>query len=135
MKKQIPIGALVVILFAAGAVEAYAQSDAQIVPGLASNCVATFWDSQQYGWFAFRNNCGRPIHLEFVAFNGTGPFGHGGSADIPAGGSSNNGQSPREVSEQGGGYSIYVCPEGYVAIDDNGHSIDAPNRSYRCKRW
>lgn len=114
---------------------AIAQNAGNYVPGLAGSCVSNFWDSSNYGWMSFRNNCGQAIHLTIVAFNGTGPFGHGGAMDIAPGASANIGQSPAEVGSAGGGYSTYPCPAGYVAVDANGRTIDSANEQFNCKLW
>lgn len=129
METRLPI---LLIALASGFIATTAQAQ-DVVPGLPASCVSPFWDAQTYGWAAFRNNCGQPIHLQFVAKNQTGPFGHGGSANIAAGASANIGQSRSEVNEAGG-YSYYVCPRGYIAEDRPNHQVDSPDVDYSCRR-
>jgi hypothetical protein len=114
-----------------------AGDDNQYTAPLDSACVGHFYDHSPGGggWWAFRNECGQPIHLGFIALNGTGAAGgSGASADIPAGGTHNTGQSPAEVRAAGGGYLLFVCPAGSYAVSANGASLSAANTAFRCKR-
>lgn len=105
---------------------------------LDSSCVSHFWDHSLVGggWWAFRNDCGRPIFLGFIAMNGTGGFGGSGGDihDLAAGATHNIGQSPAEVQAAGGGYILFVCPADYIAVAANGGNLSATNTSFRCKR-
>lgn len=109
----------------------------QYAPALPASCVSNFWDSKYYGWLSFQNNCGQTINLGFVAQNGTGAFGGSGGAhnDIAPGASVNIGQTRAEVQAAGGGFILFVCPAGYIAVSASGGNLSATNTSFRCKKW
>lgn len=103
-------------------------------PSIDGSCVHQFWDSSLYNWFAFRNDCGRPIHLTFVALSPSDHFG-ASAADLDAGQSSTTSWSKHEVDAKGGGFDVYVCPEGYVPVDAaTDQSIDKTNVKFVCKK-
>lgn len=105
----------------------------QCVPPLPTGCITSFWGN--YGWFSFQNQCGRTINLKWVSNNNTGVWGGiGGGAVLAPGASTNIGQSPAEVSSDGGGYNLYVCPPGYDAVDQNGNGVRGPSVNYVCRR-
>ena len=103
-------------------------------PGIDGSCVHQFWDSTLYGWFAFRNDCGRPIFVTYIALS---PEDHDGASgcDIDSGKSCNTGWSKSEVEAKGGGFDVYVCPKGYMPVDfATGQSIDKTNVKFVCKK-
>ena len=107
----------------------------QCVSPLASNCIAQFWDPKNFGWLSFQNNCGQTVVLQWISLNGTGTWGGaGGAATLKPGGIVNTGQSRSEVNAAGGGYSLYVCPPGFSAVDAGGRGVRGPGLSYTCKK-
>ena len=96
---------------------------------LPSSCVEGFWDSQLYGWRAFRNNCGQPIYLTWIGRTSGGAF----SADVPEGGKTNTGFTRSEVEEMGG-FNFFVCPIHYIPVDASGEQVSSAYSNYRCRR-
>lgn len=57
------------------------------------------------------------------------------AADIDPGRSANTGWSKSEVDRKGGGFDVYVCPLGYIAVDAaTGEAIDKTNVKFVCKK-
>jgi hypothetical protein len=96
---------------------------------LPSYCVSGFSDSQLYGWWAYQNNCGRPIHLTWYGRISGGLF----AGDIQPGGKANTGFSPAEVNQMGG-FNLFICPINYIPVDSTGTQVSSPYASYQCSR-
>jgi len=110
------------------------QASIQYAPSLSAACISQFWDPKFYNWLSFENTCGQAIHLSFIATNTNDTFGMS-STDIAPGQASNTGWSQSEVDRKGG-FTLFVCPAGYVAVDAfSGQSVSRPNQDFRCKKW
>jgi hypothetical protein len=103
-------------------------------PSIDGSCVHQFWDSTLYGWFAFRNDCGRPIAVTYIALSPEDPDG-ASACDIDPSKSCNTGWSKSEVQAKGGGFEVYVCPKGYMPVDAaTDQSVDKTNVRFVCKK-
>jgi hypothetical protein len=101
---------------------------------LPASCIGQFWDPKYYNWLSFQNNCEQAIHLSFIATSPNDTFGMS-STDIAPGQSSNTGWSKDEANRRGG-FTVFVCPAGYVAVDALAdQAVSRPNQNYRCKKW
>ena len=110
------------------------QASTQYAPSLPATCITQFWDPKFYNWLSFENTCGQPIHLSFIATSTNDTFGMS-STDIAPGQASNTGWSQSEVNRKGG-FTLFVCPAGYVAVNAaTNQSVNQPNQDYRCKKW
>ncbi|MGB7284685.1 MAG: hypothetical protein WBE13_20630 [Candidatus Acidiferrum sp.] len=110
------------------------QDSDSYAPSIDGSCVHQFWDSTLYGWFAFRNDCGRPISVTYIAVSPEDPDGASG-CDIDPGKSCNTGWSKSEVQAKGGGFDVYVCPKGYMPVDAaTDQSVDKSNVKFVCKK-
>jgi len=106
----------------------------QYGPSLSATCIHQFWDPKFYNWLSFENTCGQAIHLDFIATNTNDTFGMS-STDIAPGQASNTGWSQGEVNRKGG-FTVFVCPAGYIAVDSvTRQSVSRPNQDYLCKKW
>src|ERR1700722_4555446 len=106
----------------------------QYAASLSATCIRGFWDPKFYSWLSFENQCGQAIHLSFVATSASDTFGMS-STDIAPGQASNTGWSQDEVNRKGG-FALFVCPAGYVAVDaSTGQTVSRSNQDYRCKKW
>jgi hypothetical protein len=106
----------------------------QYAASLSATCIRGFWDPKFYNWLSFENICGQSVHLSFIATSANDTFGMS-STDIAPGQASNTGWSQDEVNRKGG-FTLFVCPAGYVAVDaSTDQSVSRPNRDYRCKKW
>jgi len=121
--------ALFAFTLAMAPIAAMAQSGAQYATPLNSSCISQFWDGTMYNWMSYQNNCGEPVHLMWYARTKGGGF----SDDIRAGGKSNTGFSHFEVNDMGG-FTLFVCPKGYLPVDSSGLQVHDANASYRCKK-
>jgi hypothetical protein len=100
---------------------------------IAQSCVREFWDPKFYNWLSFANDCGQAINLTWIAKNLNDHFG-GANAIIAAGQSTNTGWSQTEVAAKGG-FTLFICPAGSVAVDGNTHQmVSSPNATYSCKK-
>jgi len=117
-----------------GGVSPKKENRGSYAPSIDASCIHQFWDSTLYYWFAFRNDCGRPVHITFIALSPNDHFG-ASAADIDSGKSANTGWSKSEVEAKGGGFDVYVCPVGYIAVDaTTGEAIDKTNVKFICKK-
>ena len=110
-------------------VTASAQAGAKYAEPVTSACVSQLWDTTMYGWLAYQNNCGQPIHLMWYGRTQGGGF----SADVRIGGKTNTGFSRSEVNNMGG-FALFVCPGGYIPVDSTGLQVHDANATYRCKK-
>jgi hypothetical protein len=94
----------------------------------ATACISSFYDSKNYNWLAYANNCTDRVNVTWVSRNGK----NGGGLEIPHGSSRNIGFSEREVSNMGG-VEAYACPEHYDPVDANDRHITRPVTEFRCK--
>jgi hypothetical protein len=39
------------------------------------------------------------------------------------------------VTAAGGGYYLFVCPAGSIAVSATSANLGATNTSFRCKKW
>jgi hypothetical protein len=100
---------------------------------IAQNCVREFWDPKFYKWLSFENDCGQAIHLTWIAKSPNDHFG-GSSGDIAPGRSANTGWNKNEVAAKGG-FALFVCPAGSVAVDGTTRQVVSnPNATYSCKK-
>ena len=109
------------------------RDNGNYVPSIDASCIHSFLGPKMYNWFAFRNDCGRPVHLEFIANSPDDHFGMS-ATDLAAGQSGDTGWSKSEVDKKGG-LEIFVCPEGCVAVDATaGQVVSRPNQKFLCQK-
>jgi hypothetical protein len=93
-----------------------AHGQQRVAGGPYESCVAQFYDPEEYSWLAFQNKCGVHIYVTFCWLDGSGC----GAADLAPSKKENLGVSRQEVGDKGG-YVFMPCPDGYYAVDENGH--------------
>ncbi len=77
--------------------------------GQLNSCVQSFYDPNEYNWYAFRDVCNQPIDITWCANNNPNDcFEH----EAQPGGSTNTADSQSEVNSYGGS-SLAICPAGY----------------------
>lgn len=117
-----------------GGISSHKDDPSSYAPSIDGSCIHQFWDSTLYNWFAFRNDCGRAVHITFIALSPNDHFG-AAATDIEAGQSANTGWSKDEVDAKGGGFDVYVCPKGFQAVNALTRlGIDATNVKFVCKK-
>ena len=88
----------------------------------------------------FENDCGINVNLAYVPKHPPSPqrsswIDSWDSVPLKPGDRTRTLATPEIVrGELGGGYSLYVCPLGWRAVDPNGELIKQPNSSFQCKR-
>ena len=113
------------LLSAAGAVHAQTYRTPEF-----NQCVRQFYDSRMYNWLAYENTCGESITINFIPNN---PGHGGGSMTLSPGRHDRTGYSRDEVREKEG-FELYVCPAGYIAVDENDRYVTRVVSRFRCKR-
>ncbi|MEI6208343.1 MAG: hypothetical protein WCP20_16305 [Desulfuromonadales bacterium] len=97
---------------------------------ISASCLETFYDKEEYGWLAVRNNCTKTLHVEMAYSNDK----HGGGGwTIRPGRHENTGRSRKEI-EAAGSYVFAVCPEGYNPIGSDDGFWKGYGHNYRCKK-
>jgi hypothetical protein len=108
------------------------NSGAYLAP-IAQSCVREFWNPKFYNWLSFENDCGQAINLTWIAKSPSDHFG-AANANIAPGQSTNTGWSQTEVAAKGG-FTLFICPAGSVAVDGNTRQmVSSPNATYSCKK-
>jgi hypothetical protein len=100
---------------------------------ITQGCVREFWNPKFYDWLSFENDCGQAINLTWIAKSPSDRFG-AANANIAPGQSTNTGWSQTEVATKGG-FALFICPAGSVAVDGNtDQMVNSPNATYSCKK-
>ncbi|HKD79067.1 MAG TPA: tetratricopeptide repeat protein [Candidatus Angelobacter sp.] len=117
---------------ASGNSPASTTSTAHYATPLPGSCIGSFLDPKYYNWLSFQNNCGQAIRLVFVSKSTSNYWS--GAKDLAPGQAGNTGWSQSDVDKMGG-FTVFVCPAGYLAVDaftDQG--ITRSNQEFRCKQ-
>jgi hypothetical protein len=86
------------------------------VSPLSSSCISAFLDPNHYNWFSFQSSCTQTVSVTYVR-NGTNSTSE---MDLSPGQTQTTGWSQSEAPQ---GFTIAVCPIGYVPWDPNtGHA-------------
>lgn len=93
-----------------------------------SSCVSIYADPAYYNWLSIKNVCSAAIEITY--FRKSDPQGGYEANDVKPGQSVNTGFSS---SESGGGFYVYLCPAGYLAVDSNGNALTRAIATYYCK--
>ena len=78
----------------------------------------------------FNNSCNISLSVQFVPMNGTGL---GGQSDVRPGGSQGTGFT-NDDKRNSGGWELYICPTGYVAVDGSDRPVNQPGVNFQCKK-
>jgi hypothetical protein len=113
-------------LMMANASTALAQN--HVTPPL-NSCIKEFYDPEMYNWLTFKNNCSQALTVIFVAKDGSGASG---SMDLRAGAKDSVGKMAGKAAKVGS-FEFYVCPVGYIPVDENDRLIDKPRIKSRCQ--
>ena len=111
----------------ANAQSAFAQRHE--IPPL-NSCIREFYDPEMYNYLTFKNNCSQSLTIVFIAKDGSGA---GGTTDLRPGGKDSVGRSAGGRVPKIGDFQLYVCPVGYMPVDDNGKVVSKPQSSFKCQ--
>ncbi len=126
MRRFLPFACVAVGLMVATGPTLVAQSHE--IPAL-NSCIREFYDPGMYNYLTFKNNCSHSVTLVFVAKDASGATG---TMELRPGAKDSVGKLKGHVPKVGG-FQFYVCPSGYLPIDDSGHVVTKPLTSYKCK--
>jgi hypothetical protein len=113
----------------AGGVPASPDDPNKYLAGVWETCVKTYYDPNEYKWFAFADDCGIPIYVVFHSINGS----IGGAMDLAPGRHTTIGWGADYVESQGG-IRYAVCPKSYVPVElTTDHFLSRAEHPYRCK--
>jgi hypothetical protein len=105
-----------------------APAQNHVTPAL-NSCIKEFYDPGMYNWLTFQNNCSQALTVVFVAKDGSGA---NGSMDLRAGAKDSVGKLAGKASKVGS-FELYVCPVGYMPVDQNDKVVDKPRTKSRCQ--
>lgn len=94
-----------------------------------SSCIREFYDPGMYNYLTFKNNCSHSVTLVFVAKDASGASG---TMELRPGAEDSVGKLKGHVPKVGG-FQFYVCPSGYLPVDDTGKVVTKPEMSFKCK--
>ena len=99
---------------------------------LDTSCVRFFYNSNNFGWLSFTNNCGQKISLVILVNDnmnvgaGATKLNAGDTGDIPI---------DQVAIARHGGYSAYVCPYPFNVVDMNNKPIQVNVPKFQCWDW
>jgi hypothetical protein len=94
---------------------------AQQYASTANQCLREYYDSNNYNWLTFQNNCNQEIHVTLVSRRGEAV----GALDLASGRHDGPGLTANEV-RAAGGIEAYACPAELITSQ--------VVNSFRCKR-
>ena len=97
---------------------------------LLNSCIREFYDPGMYNYLTYKNNCSQSLTIVFVAKDGSGVSG---TMDLRPGASDSVGRLAGGVVPKIGGFQLYVCPVGYLPVDEKNKVVDKPHTIFRCQ--
>src|SRR4051794_1911758 len=94
-----------------------------------NSCIREFYDPGMYNYLTFKNNCSHSVTLVFVAKDSSGASG---TMELRPGAKDSVGRLKGQVPKVGG-FQFYVCPSGYLPVDETGKVVTKPGTSFKCK--
>src|ERR1700761_5840215 len=81
-----------------------------------NSCIKEFYDPGMYHYLTFKNNCSQTLTIVFVAKDGSGATV---TMELRSGASDSVGRSADGVVPKIGAFQLYICPAGYMPVDEN----------------
>jgi len=121
------------LLFAVTVLAPRSASAQQYTAGGQFNGCVTAAYGGSYNWLEFTNNCNQSLNIHWFWRNHDNS---GSAGDARPGSSVDTGMSASEVRGHGG-YELYVCPQGYIAVTGSGSFLSnggSNPQPYKCKK-
>lgn len=111
------------------AVTAGSPAQTHEIPQL-NSCIKEFYDPGMYNYLTFQNDCAQSLTVVFVPKDGSGP---GGTLELRPGGKDSVGKLDGKKPKPGS-FDLYVCPTGYVPLDEDHQVVSKPGATFKCEQ-
>ena len=96
------------------------------------SCIKEFYDPGMYNYLTFQNTCAQSLTVVLIPKDGSPG---GGTLELRPGAKDSVGLSNTQKKvPKPGSFRLYVCPSGYVPLDDSGQPVSKPTGSFRCEQ-